>query len=263
LLADNGTRRGARTQEKLVGEILEKLRVRQGTGYKAPDIQALLKKARPVPSYLAAAAQKAQAPSPGVPESNDATSPVAASPEPGTASLPSDAPPAEAEPAPPEPSPEAPEFDAREAEALLRAAELAAEEKALSLPAAPPESAPELAAEEDAPEPAPEPPARAAADAPAKPPRREDPPDASEALTVRPRVGLRGEARHPLAIVLDNDGARRWNGWKDRVGLRKDTDALLLAMDVLRDVVLPWEAEHDADDDALSDEPDTEADANA
>jgi hypothetical protein len=79
---------------------------------------------------------------------------------------------------------------------------------------------------------------------------------------LRPRVGLRGEARHPLAIVLDNDGSRRWSEWKDRVGVRKDTDALLLALDALRKLVLPWEADQDADD-AIPDEPDAEADGDA
>lgn len=269
LLADNGTRRGARTQEKLVGEILETLRVRQGTGYKPPDIQALLKKARPVPSYLAAAAQKAQEPSSSAPEPKGAASALApqpelltAAPEPGAVPPGSDAATDGVDPPAPELLPEAPELDARAAEALLRAAELAAEQNALPMLSEPPESAPAPTLEEDAPEPAPAPPARAAAEGHAKPPPREEAADAGETLTVRPRVGLRGEARHPLAIVLDNEGLRRWNEWKERVGLRKDTDALLFAVDTLRDVVLPWEAEDD-DDDAATDEPDAQADSGA
>ncbi len=265
LLADNGTRRGARTQEKLVGEILESLRVRQGTGYKPPDIQALLKKARPVPSYLAAAAQKAQAPSAAAAEAKAGESPLTAAPDPATAPaepvavwlVASDAA-GEGELPASGPAPEAPEPDAHAAEALLRAAELAAEEKALpSLDEAP----------EEVPEPAPEPAARVGADTPAKPRRDPEPAAASEALTLRPRIGLRGEARHPLAVVLDNDGSRRWSEWKDRVGARKDTDALLLALDALREVVLPWEAEEDAhedaDDDAVPDEPGPDADPDA
>ncbi|WP_438028991.1 ParB/RepB/Spo0J family partition protein [Sorangium sp. So ce233] len=54
LLADNGTRQGARTQGRMVAEILKSLPTTAGTGYRPPQVEALLKAARPRLDYLEA-----------------------------------------------------------------------------------------------------------------------------------------------------------------------------------------------------------------
>lgn len=52
MLSDNATRQGAKTDEGLLAGILKRLPTTRGTGYKPPQVEALLKAARPRLDYL-------------------------------------------------------------------------------------------------------------------------------------------------------------------------------------------------------------------
>lgn len=54
MVSDNATRQGAKTDDGLLAGILKRLPTARGTGYKPPQVEALLKAARPKLDYLEA-----------------------------------------------------------------------------------------------------------------------------------------------------------------------------------------------------------------